>query len=148
VPSHHILFFKSDLFYLLVVGLGVHCCALSQPITHTHTHKHTLSRTPLDEADTCTTHNIHKRQTSIPRAGFEPTVPTNKLPHSCAIDRAATGIGRGQMKCDSTRAETRFRLSPKRTSPFKSARASVQSTTGSRGVCISGSNAGIHHVPR
>ena len=45
-------------------------------------------------------------------------------------------------KCDGTRAETRFRLSPKRTSPFKSAGASVQSTAGSRGVRISGSNAG------
>jgi len=38
--------------------------------------------------------------------------------------------------------ETRFRLSAKRTSPFKSAGVSVQSTTGSRGVGISGSNAG------
>jgi len=38
--------------------------------------------------------------------------------------------------------KTRFRLSAKRTSPFKSAGASVQSTTGSRGVRISGSNAG------
>ena len=28
---------------------------------------------------------------------------------------------RGQLKCDGTRAETRFRLSAKRTSPFKSA---------------------------
>ena len=46
------------------------------------------------------------------------------------------------LKCDGTRAETRFRLSPKRTSPFKSAEASVQSTTGSRGVRVSGSNAG------
>ena len=46
------------------------------------------------------------------------------------------------LKRDDTRAETRFRLSPKRTSPFKSAEASVQSTTGSRGVRISGSNAG------
>ena len=46
------------------------------------------------------------------------------------------------LKCDGTRAETRFRLSAKRTSPFKSAGASVQSTTGSRGVRISGSNAG------
>ena len=36
----------------------------------------------------------------------------------------------------------RFRLSAKRASPFKSAGASVQSTTGSRGVRISGSNAG------
>ena len=46
------------------------------------------------------------------------------------------------MKCDGTRAETRFRLSAKRTSPFKSAGASVHSTAGSGGVRISGSNAG------
>ena len=51
-------------------------------------------------------------------------------------------IGIVGLKRDGTRAETRFRLSPKRTSPFKSARASVQSTTGSRGVRISISNAG------
>jgi hypothetical protein len=37
--------------------------------------------------------------------------------------------------------KTGFRLSAKRTSPFKSAWASGQSTTGSRGVRISGSNA-------
>jgi hypothetical protein len=47
-----------------------------------------------------------------------------------------------RLKCDGTGAETRFRLSAKRTSPFKSAGASVQSTTGSRGVRISGINAG------
>ena len=47
-----------------------------------------------------------------------------------------------RLKCDDTRAETRFRHSAKRTSPFKSAGASVQSTTGSRSVRISGSNAG------
>ena len=46
-----------------------------------------------------------------------------------------------RLKCYGTCAETRFRLSAKRTSPFKSAGASVQSTTGSRGVRISGSNA-------
>ena len=34
-----------------------------------------------------------------------------------------------RLKCDGTRAETRFLLSAKRTSPFKSAGASVQSTT-------------------
>ena len=58
-------------------------------------------------------------------------------------------VGRGQLKCDGTRAETRFRLSEKRSSPFKSAGGggwgwewSVQWTTGSRGVRISGSNAG------
>ena len=47
------------------------------------------------------------------------------------------------MKCNGTRAETRFRLSAKRTNPFKLAGgASIQSTTGSRGVRIGGSNAG------
>ena len=50
---------------------------------------------------------------------------------------------RGQFKRDGTRTETRFRLPAKRTSPFKLAGgASVQSTTGSRDVRISGSNAG------
>jgi len=52
------------------------------------------------------------------------------------------------LKCGVTHAETRFRLSAKRTSPFKSTGASVQSATGSRGVRISGSSAGIHQVLR
>ena len=47
-----------------------------------------------------------------------------------------------RLKCDGTRAETRCLLSAKRTRPFKSAGAYVQSTTGSRVVRISGSNAG------
>ena len=50
--------------------------------------------------------------------------------------------GRPRLKCDGTRAETRFLLSTKRTSPFKSAGASIQSTTGTQGVRISGSNDG------
>ena len=53
-----------------------------------------------------------------------------------------TEFGRVRLKFDGTCAETRFRLSPKRTSPFKSAGALVQSTAVSRGVRISGSNAG------
>jgi len=43
---------------------------------------------------------------------------------------------------DDMHAETTLHISAKRTSPFKSAGASVQSTTGSRVVHISGSNAG------
>ena len=66
-------------------------------------------------------------------------------------EKMERGEGRasGLTKCsiaraerDGTRAETRFLLSPKRTSPFKLVRASVQSTAGSRGVRISLSNAG------
>ena len=51
-------------------------------------------------------------------------------------------IGRLHLKCDGTHVETRFRLSVKRTSPFKSAGAPVRSTAASRGVGISRSNAG------
>ena len=58
--------------------------------------------------------------------------PGNVLP------KALPFIARAE--CDGTRAENRFRLSPKRTSPFKSVGASVQSTAGSRGVRISLSN--------
>jgi len=50
--------------------------------------------------------------------------------------------GRVEAKCDGTRAENRFGLPAKRTSPFISAGVSVQSAAGSRGVRISGSNAG------
>jgi hypothetical protein len=53
-----------------------------------------------------------------------------------------TKPSRLRCKCYDTCAKTKFRLSAKRTSPFESAGASVQSTTGSRGVCISSSNAG------
>jgi hypothetical protein len=45
--------------------------------------------------------------------------------------------GRLHLNCDSTRAENRFRLRAKGTSPFKSARASFQLTTGRRAVHIS-----------
>jgi hypothetical protein len=46
-------------------------------------------------------------------------------------------VCRLRLKCDGTRAETRFHLTANRTSLFKSAGASVQSTTGSRAVRIS-----------
>ena len=57
------------------------------------------------------------------------------LKHRIQKDTETYTLSRPRLKCDGTRAETRFRLSAKRTSPFKSAeRASVQSTAGSRDV--------------
>jgi len=50
--------------------------------------------------------------------------------------------GRAETERDGTRAEIRFGFPAKRTSPFKSAGVSVQSSAGRRGVRISGSNAG------
>ena len=38
-----------------------------------------------------TIHNTHKRQTSMPAVGFEPTISTGERPQTYALDRAATG---------------------------------------------------------
>jgi hypothetical protein len=62
-------------------------------------------------------------------------------PHFHLVSRLRMSC-RLRLKRDGTHAETRFRRSAKRTSPLKSAGASVHSTTGSRGVRISVSNAG------
>jgi hypothetical protein len=64
----------------------------------------------------------------------------NIISHSFTPTTSGCG-SRLRLKCDGTRAETRFRLLAKRTSPFKWAGASVQSTTGSRVARISDSNA-------
>ena len=56
-----------------------------------------------------------------------------------SLDKHFGSIARAER--DGARAETRFRLSPKRRSAFKSVGASVQSTAGSRGARISFSNA-------
>ena len=66
-----------------------------------------------------------------------------EVEENCALlGHYAASSGTARAERDGTRAETRFRLSPKRTSPFKSVGASVQSSAGSRGVRISLSNAG------
>jgi hypothetical protein len=65
-------------------------------------HTHTQGRTLLDEWSArrrdlylhrTTQHTDTKRQTSIPRAGFESATPATKRPQTYALDRAATGIG-------------------------------------------------------
>jgi len=99
---------------------------------------------------TCTTDCKEKRRKSILKVQSNDEYALSPLPsliHRPLLQYIEfllrlNSSGRGQLKRDGTCAETRFRLSAKRTSPFKSAEASVQSTTGSRGVRISGSNAG------
>jgi hypothetical protein len=59
----------------------------------------TLGTTPLHEWSArrrglyLITHNTHKRQTSMPRAGFEPAIPSSERRHTHTLDRAATVIG-------------------------------------------------------
>ena len=65
-----------------------------------HTQRRTtVGRTPVDEWSACrrdlylTTHNTHNGQTSVPPAGFEPTIWEGERPQTHALDRAATGTG-------------------------------------------------------
>jgi len=98
-------------------------------LTHVHTHTHT---------------HTHTRETVGVwfSTGKKDDPPVNSRRTLSAPHPASYPVGGGQLKCDGTRAETRFRLWAKRTCPFKSVGASIQSTTGSWWVRISGSNAG------
>jgi hypothetical protein len=40
-----------------------------------------------------TKHNTYKRQTSMPTAGFEPTIPESERLQTLAVNPVATGIG-------------------------------------------------------
>jgi hypothetical protein len=72
--------------------------SLSRLHDHTQTHHTTVGRNPLDEWSAqrtdlyLTTHNTHKRQTSMPPAWFEPAIPASQRPQTHALDRAATVI--------------------------------------------------------
>jgi len=65
----------------------------------THTHTHTLGRTPLNEGSArcrdlyLSTHNTYKRQTSMPPEGFETAIPANERPQTQTLDRASTEFG-------------------------------------------------------
>jgi len=60
---------------------------------------HILGRNPLNEGSACcrelylTTHNTHKRQTSMTLAGIEPAVPASERPLIHSLDRAASEFG-------------------------------------------------------
>ena len=124
-----------------------------RPVAETSTWQHTTLTTNLNTLGGIRTHNPSKASGLRPRgqpgsATFEPTtfeILTWRSQTLVPIQHQTVKTdnrSRLRLKCDGTRAENRFRRSAKRTSPFKSAGASVQSTTGSRDVRISGSNAG------
>ena len=74
---------------------GLNCLTVGASRSHTHT----FGRVPVDEGSArrrdlyLTTHNTHKRQTSMPPTRLEPTIPVDDRPQTLALDRAATAIG-------------------------------------------------------
>jgi hypothetical protein len=83
------------LFYLLVHS---RCRGFLFSLDHTQTHT-TVGRTSLDEGSArrrdlyLITQTLYKRQTSMPPVGFKLTIPARERLQTCALDRAATGIG-------------------------------------------------------
>jgi hypothetical protein len=78
---------------LRVYSLQLHHQLLLYFRYFTITLKHTtLGRTPVDEGPArrrdlyLTKHNTHKRQTSMPPAGFEPKIPASEWPQTHALD--------------------------------------------------------------
>jgi hypothetical protein len=73
---------------------STHCRGFKFTLRHT-----TFGRTPVDGWSAWSrdlypkTHNTHKRQTSVPAAGFEPTIPASEPPQTHVLDGAANGIG-------------------------------------------------------
>ena len=86
----------SPLTQQLLVGQGSIIIKVSQSLSVRRT---ALGRTPLDVLSSrrrdlyLTRHNIHKRQTSLPLAGFEPAIPPSERPKTHTLDRATAGIG-------------------------------------------------------
>ena len=64
----------------------------------------TVGSTPLEEWSArrrdlyLTTHNNHKRQSSMPPVGFELTISASERPQTHALDRAATWTGTRSLK--------------------------------------------------
>jgi len=81
--------FLVSLLYLFAVVFEGYCCTWSHLIKHTHTHTRTLVVTSLDEGSVCRrylylkTHNIHKKQTTMPPAGFEPATARDPRLRPC-----------------------------------------------------------------
>jgi hypothetical protein len=71
-----------------------HCSGFEITLRHT-----ALGRTPLDEWSArrrevyVTSNNTHKKQATVPPAGFEPTVPPRERLQTHTLDRVANGTG-------------------------------------------------------
>ena len=77
--------------------------------SRSHSDKHAVGRTPLDKWSARLRDikrylndnaNIQKRKTSMPPAGFEPTIPAGERSQTHALDRKATGIGINKFTLD------------------------------------------------
>jgi len=89
--------FKGLLFYFFSVSLQLNSCLGRLVLwlldyTQLFTHP-SRSDQHLAEAPTYTTHNKHKRRTSMSSVGFEPAISTFKRLKTYSLDRMTNGFG-------------------------------------------------------
>jgi len=76
------------------VGQGLLILEVSRSHTTTHHIRYDSSRRVISSSQRPLPDNTqHKRQTSMPSVGFEPTISAGERPQIYALDRAATGTG-------------------------------------------------------
>ena len=99
ISPTELILFSSVFFFFFWRNSPTRARAASSLRFLDHTQLHTTaSRIPLDEWPArgrdlyLTTHNIHKRQTSMLPAGFEPAFPASKRPQTFALARSVTGM--------------------------------------------------------
>ena len=86
-PTFHTLPFYGS---RVLVGIGI----LSVEVPRSHSDMPNSVELLWTSDQTVLTHNTHKKQTSMPPAGFGPTIPTSEQQQKTyALDLAATGIG-------------------------------------------------------
>jgi hypothetical protein len=98
--------FRRICCFICPCALGGHPLFASFKRFLDHTQRRTtVGRTPLHEWLArprylyLTTHNTHKRQTSMVSVRFEPTISEDERPQTNVLDRAATGSGARGLKC-------------------------------------------------
>ena len=94
-----LLLFLSLNVFLFIVGVEAFCCTWSHSMTYTHTYTVGFLWTrdrPVAEAATCTTHNVHTRQKSMPRWDSKPQSRSlsNSMEHNpSSVADSSTAIG-------------------------------------------------------
>ena len=103
------------------VSLGIFC---EVPRSHSDTPYSvgllwTRDRT-VEVTSTCTIHNTHKTQTSMPAwAGFEPAIPASERPQTNALDRAATACDGELNACLISEAVIKWQIKLSRCMPWR-----------------------------
>jgi len=90
VAMHHI-------FFSVALETSSHLGSIIVEAPQSHAQIRASNRTPLNEwsahrrGRSYTTHNKHKRRTTMPSAGFEAAISVIKRPQNYALDHTVTG---------------------------------------------------------